>query len=291
MEEYRIDLKVRNNLILNKIEALGYQSPHQFCDESRFPYGTLLKLVNMQISIFDTRGRIRPIVVKLCDELDCQIEEIFSAVQMESSLENNKRTLKVKEAEMKFFLNQSDNNILLEHIVENDQLKSLTEKSLDTVTPTEKKVIQMRFGMDPYDHEHTFGEISELINLSRERVRQIEAKALRKLRHPNRSQDLRGFIYENQVLTEKEKSKILEKQNKEIQNQQNKQIKLQQIKYQEELEIRRAEFKSRREREDASQKQINRTQIMEAKCFTRFRGERDSEIYSFSVIKNNWKPK
>ncbi len=75
----------------------------------------------------------------------------------------------------------------------NINLKEQTEAVLKTLTPREEKVIKMRFGLDD-GSEHTLEEVGQSFAVTRERIRQIEAKALRKLRHPSRSRRLRAFL-------------------------------------------------------------------------------------------------
>jgi len=75
----------------------------------------------------------------------------------------------------------------------NLNLRDQTSQVLKTLTPREEKVIKMRFGLDD-GNEHTLEELGQRFAVTRERIRQIEAKALRKLRHPSRSRHLRAFV-------------------------------------------------------------------------------------------------
>ena len=75
-------------------------------------------------------------------------------------------------------------------------LKEQTDAVLKSLTPREEKVIKMRFGVND-DSEHTVEEVGQDFAVTRERIRQIEAKALRKLRHPTRSRKLRTFLEGN----------------------------------------------------------------------------------------------
>ena len=75
----------------------------------------------------------------------------------------------------------------------NLNLKEQTESVLKTLTPREERVIKMRFGVGD-GTEHTLEEVGQSFAVTRERIRQIEAKALRKLRHPSRSRKLRAFL-------------------------------------------------------------------------------------------------
>jgi RNA polymerase primary sigma factor len=88
--------------------------------------------------------------------------------------------------------------------VEDDTMLSPTESAaqdilraqlmavIETLTPREQKVIRLRYGLDD-NHARTLEEVGKEFNVTRERIRQIEAKALRKLRHPNRSKKLQDF--------------------------------------------------------------------------------------------------
>lgn len=75
-----------------------------------------------------------------------------------------------------------------------NNLRELTEDVLSTLTPREKEIIKMRFGLDQSGEERTLEEVGKHFNVTRERIRQIEAKALAKLRHPTRSRRLKAFL-------------------------------------------------------------------------------------------------
>ena len=72
-------------------------------------------------------------------------------------------------------------------------LREATQDVLAGLTAREAKVLRMRFGID-MNTDHTLEEVGKQFDVTRERIRQIEAKALRKLRHPSRSETLRSFL-------------------------------------------------------------------------------------------------
>ncbi len=73
-------------------------------------------------------------------------------------------------------------------------LRGITTNVLATLTPKEERILRMRFGLGKDGKEHTLEEVGKIFNVTRERIRQIEAKALRKLKHPSRARKLRGVF-------------------------------------------------------------------------------------------------
>ena len=84
----------------------------------------------------------------------------------------------------------------------NINLKEVTEQVLNMLTPREERIIKMRFGLED-GTEHTLEEVGQAFGVTRERIRQIEAKALRKLRQPSRSRRLRAFVADVQTDAER----------------------------------------------------------------------------------------
>ena len=87
---------------------------------------------------------------------------------------------------------EDKNAINPQHAVLNSNLAEKTRDVLATLTPREAQVIKMRFGIGEKAN-HTLEEVGQDFEVTRERIRQIEAKALRKLRHPSRSRHLKNF--------------------------------------------------------------------------------------------------
>jgi RNA polymerase primary sigma factor len=72
-------------------------------------------------------------------------------------------------------------------------LRDATTRVLASLTPREERILRMRFGIG-MNKDHTLEEVGNQFSVTRERIRQIEAKALRKLKHPSRSRELRSFL-------------------------------------------------------------------------------------------------
>lgn len=131
-------------------------------------------------------------------------EEI--AARMELSLDKVRRVLKIavepisletpigeeEDNHIGDFLEDKTTTSPSESVIEGS-LEEQTLKALATLTPREEKVLRMRFGIGERS-DHTLEEVGQNFDVTRERIRQIEAKALRKLRHPSRSKKLRAFI-------------------------------------------------------------------------------------------------
>jgi RNA polymerase sigma factor (sigma-70 family) len=190
MNEYRIDIKVRNNLILSKIEENGYKSIPDFCKKNDINMYTLYLIINMKCELFRKNGEWISTIIKAAECLNCFPEDFFTETQLHAILKTNKKTILTNEAEMKFLLNNSQK--LLEDIVDDNRKDKEIHKSIELLTPREQKVINMRFGIED-GIEHDLKEIGEILSVSGQRVRQIEAKALRKMRHPRIAKKLEVF--------------------------------------------------------------------------------------------------
>ena len=88
---------------------------------------------------------------------------------------------------------EDNNNMAPADAAMHTSLQEVTKEVLESLTPREAKVLRMRFGID-MNTDHTLEEVGKQFDVTRERIRQIEAKALRKLRHPTRSERLKSFL-------------------------------------------------------------------------------------------------
>jgi RNA polymerase primary sigma factor len=88
---------------------------------------------------------------------------------------------------------KDERNLSPEEFATNEMLKDEISQVLETLTEREEKVIRLRFGLED-GKPRTLEEVGQMFGVTRERIRQIEAKALRKLRHPSRSRKLRDYM-------------------------------------------------------------------------------------------------
>lgn len=195
MSDYRLEVKVKNNNILSKIEQEGYKTVAEFCNKNgkKGWQGVVGELINLQRSPINSRGEYHPCIDWMCDALYCTMEDLFTEVQINTALETNKSTMKVKEAELKFSLSQLKESMSLDEQISEERFPDQINKLLNTLTPREEKVISLRFGIGGQE-PMTLKDVGKVFDVNPERVRQIEAKALRKLRHPSRREIVEDYI-------------------------------------------------------------------------------------------------
>lgn len=153
---------------------------------------TLNKINKIKRTFLQEHGR-EPSYVELAKELNIDEKKIKNIIKISKepiSLETPVGDS--EDAFIKDFIESEDDVSPAEAVVSND-LKERVRKVLKSLTPREEKVLKMRFGIDVAS-EHTLEEVGKDFGVTRERVRQIEVKALRKLRHPTRSKDLTTFL-------------------------------------------------------------------------------------------------
>ena len=122
------------------------------------------------------------------DKVDAALNIVKNPISMETPVGGD------DDVELGYFI-EDKNAIMPADAVVQHALTDETKKALATLTPQEEKVLRLRFGIGE-DADHTLDEISRQFNVTGERIRQIEAKALKKLRHPTRGERLRTFLGE-----------------------------------------------------------------------------------------------
>ena len=153
---------------------------------------TLNKINKIKRTFLQEHGR-EPSYAELAKELNMdekKIKNILKVSKEPLSLETPVGDS--EDAHIKDFI-ENENELSPTETVVNNDLKEQVREILKTLTPREEKVLKMRFGID-VSSEHTLEEVGRDFGVTRERVRQIEVKALRKLRHPSRSKKLVAFF-------------------------------------------------------------------------------------------------
>ncbi|MBX9830800.1 RNA polymerase sigma factor RpoD [Candidatus Babeliales bacterium] len=153
---------------------------------------TLSKINKITRSYVQEEGR-EPSYAELAKELNLDEKKIKNIIKI--SKEPVSLETPVGDSDdtyLKDFIEDENEYTPVDAVV-NDDLKERVREILKTLTPREEKVLKMRFGIDVAS-EHTLEEVGKDFSVTRERIRQIEVKALRKLRHPSRSKKLQSFF-------------------------------------------------------------------------------------------------
>ena len=183
MKDYRVTVKVRNNRILRAIADAGGEPGGKWCAENGLQYGPVNDLINMTKGPLSKTGEICQVAQKLCDVLNKIPEDLWSNSQL-YPLERNQSDVEMDRLEIDRLLPQAEEQSYLPDFsgLENEEISLVVDKVLSSLTERQECVIRMR-----YCQEMTISEVAKAQGCSRERIRQIEAIALRKLRHPLRS--------------------------------------------------------------------------------------------------------
>ncbi len=164
------------------------------------------KTIRIPVHMIETMNKLTRASRYLVQKLGREPEPEEIAEEMDMSLEKVNMVLKIakepisletpigedEDSHLGDFI-EDKNRISLTDEVMQRNLADKTRKVLATLTAREEKVLKMRFGIDERSN-HTLEEVGQDFEVTRERIRQIEAKALRKLRHPSRARDLRTFV-------------------------------------------------------------------------------------------------
>ena len=153
---------------------------------------TINKLIRVSRQLLQELGR-EPTPEEIAEEMDLPVErvrEIMKIAQEPVSLETP--IGEEEDSHLGDFIEDQDAPAPAE-AAGYTMLKEQLDEVLDSLTPREQKVLRLRFGLDD-GRTRTLEEVGQVFGVTRERIRQIEAKALRKLRHPSRSKKLKDFL-------------------------------------------------------------------------------------------------
>jgi RNA polymerase primary sigma factor len=164
------------------------------------------RTIRIPVHMIETINKMNRISRQILQETGQEPEPALLAEKMEMPEDKIRKILKISKEpiSMETPIGDDDDSHLGDFIEDSSQmapvdaavyasLRDVTKDVLDTLTPREAKVLRMRFGIE-MNTDHTLEEVGKQFDVTRERIRQIEAKALRKLRHPSRSDRLRSFL-------------------------------------------------------------------------------------------------
>ena len=164
------------------------------------------RTIRIPVHMIETINKMNRISRQILQETGLEPDPALLAEKMEMPEEKIRKILKISKEpiSMETPIGDDDDSHLGDFIEDTatlapidsavyTNLREITREILDTLTPREAKVLRMRFGIE-MNTDHTLEEVGKQFDVTRERIRQIEAKALRKLRHPSRSEKLRSFL-------------------------------------------------------------------------------------------------
>jgi len=167
------------------------------------------RTIRIPVHMIETINKMNRISRQILQETGSEPDPATLAIKMEMPEEKIRKILKISKEpiSMETPIGDDDDSHLGDFIEDqttlapNDaalysSLRDVTKDILDSLTPREAKVLRMRFGIE-MNTDHTLEEVGKQFDVTRERIRQIEAKALRKLRHPSRSERLKSFLDNN----------------------------------------------------------------------------------------------
>lgn len=195
MKDYRIEIKVRNNAVLKRIEELGYESVPAFCRENNLQYPVVNEIIAFKAPFYRKKGQINGSIIRLANALQVLPDYIYPPERRGTPLQRNKYITEVNKAD----LMQVSTSLRTDALPVDDRKMlddfrpTLQRLMIEGLTPKEHRVLDMRFGLTSGE-EQTLEDVANTFNLSRERIRHIEAKAMRKMKHPARSRELREYI-------------------------------------------------------------------------------------------------
>lgn len=195
-KDYRIEIKVKNNRLLTKIEGAGYSSVAKFADTIGMNRTVIYRIVSMKSAALDEEGYYRPEALRIAKFLNCTPQDIYPPAQMRGAMKENKAQITANANEVDS-LTSSLRTLAFspERKMILDEAKQALKAVMMTLTPKEQRILDLRYGLT-YGEEKTLEEVGAMFGVSRERIRQQEMKALRKMRHPSKSKELRANLNE-----------------------------------------------------------------------------------------------
>lgn len=228
MKEYRVKVTVRNNLLLTAIEEAGYKSQTDFAKACDLNKNVVNALVAMRMAPIGDRGDFIEPAKQIMEVLGACPTDLWTEEQLNLSLKRNTSERYYGKQELNLAMVKADDSLLVDFNVgkniDEKETHDRVEYYLDSLTPREAKVLRLRFGIDT-DKEYKLEEIADMFNVTRERIRQIEAKALRKMRHPSRSDELAGLLCETSIQTSEERKRIREEIDRRLKKRQEEEMK------------------------------------------------------------------
>ena len=191
MKDYLIQIKIKNAPMMNMMRANGIETAAQLSRLADVTQGVIGNYLNLkEVPISKTTGMWRPSVLKIAKALKVLPDMLFPERHITKALKTNKVEGQVSFDDIGNLIDSCD--VFVDRLSESiaDEAKEDTldrlDKCLEKLSIREQKVLDKRFGIDGRLTPMTYDEVGQDFSVTRERIRQIERSAFRKLRHPCR---------------------------------------------------------------------------------------------------------
>jgi len=173
---YRVEVRVRNGLLWKAIHA-RYKNVAQFCREHSLSQAQIGALLNLTISPLTAAMEWRKFAMDAADALGMLPDELWPD-HMRARLDRSFAALEMSAEDVQALVDMSDPH----EVLACKELRARIDEALEELLPNEQFILRLRFGLNAFEEEHTLESIATEMGVTPERVRQVEKRALRKLR-------------------------------------------------------------------------------------------------------------
>lgn len=187
--DYAVTVKIRNGRLLRAIRQAGYATPAAFARAHGINYQQLQTLITMTQSPFWASGKPKRFALDIADILGSNIEDILPPQFTGKSLATHAEVPSLTEDQVAMLIQNIPKTP--EELAMLGEVGPAIDIALKTLSPRVERVLRLRFALGPQNDEVTLDDLAKAYNVSRERIRQIETKGLRRLKNPSRARELR----------------------------------------------------------------------------------------------------
>ena len=188
-EEYRVKVSISNNLLIRAIEDAGYKTQSEFARDIGASVSNVNMLCGLRLSPMTQKGHFTDLANQIMEALGACPTDLWTEEQLTMNLKKSSSWSAMGKEELHVLMNGEQKSLL--DMVAGQELKKTMDEVRKTLTFREQQILSLRF-----DEDKSLEECGKEMGVSKERIRQMEAKALRKMRYPSRSDQLKSFVEE-----------------------------------------------------------------------------------------------
>jgi len=195
MSDYAVEIKIKNGRVLRLMRRAGIPSVAALSRKAGVSLQVIYELISLKQAPLSTiTGDWRPSIHTLADALNCLPDDMFSDAQRAGYMNSNKRIVEMSQEEVDLLLDSRQDVIAPDDAVFATEQRNVMVAIIDkALTPRQALVLKARFGFDQ-DGEKTLDELAATLRVGRERVRQIENVAMRRLNHARNKDQFRDLL-------------------------------------------------------------------------------------------------